>query len=77
MVQIDLCRNAGFFKINPPPLNPRLLREPYSFNKQGLPTWLAPLYTYHQMITKKTTLDTRDVGLDALLDLDGYIIDQD
>ena len=42
-----------------------------------MPTWLALPYTYHQMIAKKTTLDTRDVGLDALLDLDGYIIDQD
>lgn len=29
------------------------------------------------MIIKKTTPDARDTGLDALLDLDGYIIDQD
>jgi hypothetical protein len=29
------------------------------------------------MITKQTNPDIRDTGLDALLDLDGYIIDQD
>ena len=29
------------------------------------------------MIIKKTTSAARDTGLDALLDLDGYIIDQD
>jgi len=29
------------------------------------------------MITKQTSPGHRDIGLDALLDLDGYIIDQD